>query len=86
MGYPYPYFCLCAFLGPYLLLAWLTDLPQCGFCSLEPPKQWKKMLKKAWGCTIGALISRIGFGAIFYYNCNKEPPKLFLTIKASTLA
>ena len=43
---------------------------------LVPSLAWKLAVEGSgiW-CNVGALIIRVGFGGILYYNYNKEPPK-----------
>ena len=37
-------------------------------------------MSKLMNPNVGALIIRIGFGGIIYYNYDKEPPKIVLVI------
>ena len=58
---------------------------------LNPSSRLRRRLSPAAGLVtgkqhdynIGALIIRIGFGGIVYYNYNKEPPKPYSTDQGS---
>ena len=54
MGYPYPNFCLCAFLGSYLQLC----------CQLRPPGGSLAACADLQYTTWGFGVSGLGFGAL----------------------